>query len=215
PPPFARLKMTADDINPYILSPDEHAQWKDRIASARNDGLFTPPGLKETVSLPGARGGSNWGSTAANPSKGLMYLATQDWPTLYKLRLEDPLGGRSRGGGGRAAYEERCQGCHGVRGAGSGVSPPPIAGAGSPLGFEAFRQIVLGGRAEMPGFPDLDNDTLTSMLEFLGEGAAPTAKPESRRSSGPVVASGGAPGGLEIQTPTGPRYSPLGGPPYA
>src|SRR5213083_2140532 len=31
-PPFARQRMTADDVNPYILSSDERAAWKDRIA---------------------------------------------------------------------------------------------------------------------------------------------------------------------------------------
>jgi quinoprotein glucose dehydrogenase len=45
PPPFARQKMTAEDINPYILTAEERATWRDRLASARNEGLFTPPGL--------------------------------------------------------------------------------------------------------------------------------------------------------------------------
>ena len=85
PPPFARQTMTADDVNPYILTAEERAAWKDRISKMRNEGLFTPPGLEETVSLPGARGGSNWGTSAANPAKGLVYLTTQDWPTIYKL----------------------------------------------------------------------------------------------------------------------------------
>ena len=67
PPPFARQKITPDDVNPYILTPEERAGWKDRIASMRNEGLFTPPGMTETISLPGARGGSNWGSGAVNP----------------------------------------------------------------------------------------------------------------------------------------------------
>jgi glucose dehydrogenase len=62
----------------------------------RNEGLFTPPGFEETVSLPGARGGSNWGTSAANPSKGLVYLTTQDWPTIYKLSIDDPLAARTR-----------------------------------------------------------------------------------------------------------------------
>ena len=91
--------MTADDINPYLLSPEERATWKDRIASARNEGLFTPPGLEESLSLPGGRGGSNWGTGAANPGKGTVYLTTQDWPTLYRLRLEDPLAARASRGG--------------------------------------------------------------------------------------------------------------------
>ena len=70
PPPFARQRMTADDVNPYILTPEERANWKDRINSTRNEGLFTPPGLAESLSLPGARGGSNWGTTAFGPHEG-------------------------------------------------------------------------------------------------------------------------------------------------
>ena len=91
PPPYARQKMTADDVNPFILTAEERAAWRDRISKMRNEGLFTPPGFEETVSLPGARGGSNWGTSAANPSKGLVYLTTQDWPTIYKLSIDDPL----------------------------------------------------------------------------------------------------------------------------
>jgi quinoprotein glucose dehydrogenase len=217
PPPFARQKITADDVNPFILTPQERASWKDRIASMRNEGLFTPPDVNETITLPGARGGSNWGSTAANASKGMMYLTTQDWPTVYKLSLEDPFAGRPAGGRGRAtgdagkaAYEQRCQVCHGVNGVRSGSGPPALAGVGGRLGFDEFRQIVLGGRAEMPAFRDLDNATLTAILAFLG---APSGRTETA-SKGPVVASGGAPGGLEISAIPGPQYSQLGGPPY-
>jgi glucose dehydrogenase len=70
--------MTADDVNPFILTAEERAAWRDRISKMRNEGLFTPPGFEETVSLPGARGGSNWGTSAANPSKGLVYLTTRN-----------------------------------------------------------------------------------------------------------------------------------------
>ena len=45
PPPFARQKISADDVNPYILTPDERAAWKKRIAAMRNEGLYTPPVL--------------------------------------------------------------------------------------------------------------------------------------------------------------------------
>jgi quinoprotein glucose dehydrogenase len=219
PPPFARQKMTADDVNPYLLSPVERANLKDRIASAQG-GLFTPPSLKlETVALPGARGGANWGGTAANAAKGLMYLVTQDWPTIYKLSLEDPLKGRVRpaaarapGQQGRALYEERCQACHGPNGAGSALGPPKLAGVNTRLAFDAFRQVVLAGKAQMPAFPDVDNTALTAMFAFLSDPAGES--PATRLKNGPVVASGGAPGGLEIAPRTANRYSPLDGPPY-
>src|SRR5260370_23882988 len=217
PPPFARQKMTADDVNPYILTPQERTSWKDRIASMRNEGLFTPPGLYESLSLPGARGGANWGSRAANPSKGMVYLTTQDWPTIYKLSLEDPFAGRpagvrsrrADGDAGKAAYEQHCQSCHGVNGVRSGSGPPALAGAGSRLGFDAFRRIVLSGRAEMPSFPGLDNATLNAMLAFLGNAGGRTEAAAKRPA---VVAYGGTSDGPEIHAPTRSRYSPRGGP---
>ena len=223
PPPFARQKITADDVNPYILTPEERAGWKDRIAKMRNEGLFTPPGLAETISLPGARGGSNWGSGAADPDKGLLYLTTQDWPTIYKLSLEDPLIGRRASGGARDAtvYEERCQACHGSNGVGSGVGPTPLAGIGNRLALDSFRLVVHSGRGEMPAFPDLDETAVGRLFEYLNSLQTPNpGVPTSARSApgpvvaSPVVASGGAPGGLEIPAGNGIRYSPLGGPPY-
>ena len=69
PPPFARQAFTAADLNPYILSPADRAHWKKVVESASNHGLFTPPGLTDTVEMPGNHGGVNWGMTAANPSQ--------------------------------------------------------------------------------------------------------------------------------------------------
>ena len=127
PPPFARQVFTPDDIDPYLLTAEERATWKDRLASART-GLFTPPSLEhETIALPGARGGSNWGTTAANPEKGIVYVLTQDWPSVFKLAAEQPpppAGSRVPanvpGQQGRSVYEQNCQVCHGPDRDGSG-----------------------------------------------------------------------------------------------
>ena len=43
PPPFARQKFTVDDLSPY-LSATDRARFRDEILSARNEGMFTPPG---------------------------------------------------------------------------------------------------------------------------------------------------------------------------
>jgi len=214
PPPFARQKISADDVNPYVLTADERARWKDRIASMRNEGLFTPPGMTETISLPGARGGSNWGTGAANPSKGLMYLTTQDWPTIYKLSATDPLGQRGGGDQAVAVYEERCQGCHGAKGVRTGGGPPPLAGISHRVSLESFRLTVHSGRGEMPGFGDLDDGALRRLYTYLGGLSGPDTVRPAPAARGPVVASGGAPGGLEIPRSTGAHYSPLGGPAY-
>ena len=213
PPPYARQAMTPDDVNPYILTESERAAWRERLSKMRNEGLFTPPGLEETISLPGARGGSNWGTNAANPAKGMVYLTTQDWPTIYKLGLDDPLAARRTPSGadqGRTIYERRCESCHGPRGEGVAGGPPALAGKNR-LEFDAFRQVVAGGRGEMPAFADLDPAAIAALHIFLTSPSSGTST--LLLSSGPVVASGGAPGGLEIAV-IEPRPSPLGGPPY-
>ena len=213
PPPFARQKISAADVNPYILTPEERAGWKDRIAGMRNEGLFTPPGMSETISMPGARGGSNWGSGAVNPSKGLLSLNTQDWPTIYKLSLEDPLGKQNSGADAKAVYAARCQTCHGIGGVGSGSGPPALAGIGKRVPFDSFRSTVHSGRGEMPGFADVDEVAAKRLYEYLSDGATAPASVKSE-VAGPVVASGGAPGGLVIQEGNAADYTPLGGPAY-
>lgn len=219
PPPFARQTASADDVNPYILTAEERAAWKERIGKMRNEGLYTPPGLEETISMPGARGGSNWGSGAVNPTKGLMYLNTQDWPTIYKLGLEDPLGKASSGSGAKALYEARCQACHGVNGVRAGSGPPPLAAIGKRLTPDSFRISVRNGRGKMPAYRDLDDNQIKQLFEFLNGFELPAGAAEEKVTAqaaprGPVVASGGAPGGLVVREDTSGRYTPLGGPDY-
>src|SRR5688572_3857391 len=178
PPPFARQTITADDVNPYILTPEERTAWKKRIAAMRNEGLYTPPGFSETISMPGARGGSNWGSGAVNPTKGLMYLNTQDWPTIYKLSLEDPLAKSATDSSAKAVYEARCQACHGVNGVRSGSGPPPLAAIGKRLPFDSFRLSVRNGKGKMPAFRDLDDTEVKQLFEYLDTLAMPAGNAE-------------------------------------
>ena len=101
PPPFSRQKFTVDDLNPHILTPEEREQFRQRILKARNDGPFTPIGFEDVIHMPGNQGGSNWGSTAANPNDGSVYVIGFNVPTI--IRLLKP--GEIRQGGRGAAPE--------------------------------------------------------------------------------------------------------------
>ena len=85
PPPFSRQKFTVGDLNPYILTAEERETFKRRLEHARNDGPFTPIGFDEVVHMPGNQGGSNWGSTAANPTDGSVYVIGFNVPTIIRL----------------------------------------------------------------------------------------------------------------------------------
>jgi quinoprotein glucose dehydrogenase len=84
PPPFARQSFTVDDLNPYI-EPQDRARFRDEILSARNEGLFTPPGLRATIEMPGNNGGANWGGAAVDPTNGTLFVVSKDLPAILKL----------------------------------------------------------------------------------------------------------------------------------
>ena len=206
PPPFAAQTLSSDDVNPYVLSPAEQDEWRKRIANARNQGLFTPPALIDTIAIPGANGGANWGNTAAHPTNGTVYVQSINVPSIYRLSLEEPAraGGPGRGGAppaaiaqGQALYVERCQSCHGpdLRGTGTLPSLVDVTGRLSP---DALREVISGGRQAMPPFRDFTNVQMEAVIAYLGSagpgrGGRGAAAP-APSLGGPVVASGGAPG---------------------
>jgi glucose dehydrogenase len=98
PPPFSRQKFTVDDLNPYLLTPEEREQFRQRILKARNEGPFTPIGFDDVIHMPGNQGGSNWGSTAANPADGSVYVIGFNVPTIIKLLKPGDTRTGQRGG---------------------------------------------------------------------------------------------------------------------
>jgi glucose dehydrogenase len=85
PAPFSRQSFTVGDLNPYILTDEQRAQFRERILKARNEGPFTPIGFDEVVHMPGNQGGSNWGSTASSPGDGRVYVIGFNVPTIIRL----------------------------------------------------------------------------------------------------------------------------------
>jgi quinoprotein glucose dehydrogenase len=220
PPAFSSQRLTADDLNPYVLTLQEREAWRDRISKARNDGLFTPPALIETVAIPGANGGANWGSTAANPTRGIVYVQSINVPSIYRLSLEEPGRGGGAGRGtapavqqGQVLYVQRCQSCHGPDLKGSGTLPS-LVDVTTRLGPDAIREVIVGGRQTMPPFSDLSAADLSALMAFLanpnaaGGRAGRGGPPPSL--GGPVVASGGAPG----NKPGARGSGGMVGPPY-
>ena len=107
PPPFARQKFGVDDLNPYILTPEEREQFRQRILKARNEGPFTPIGFEDVIHMPGNQGGSNWGSTAANPSDGSVYVIGFNVPTILRLLKPGETRAGQRGGPPETVKEGR------------------------------------------------------------------------------------------------------------
>jgi glucose dehydrogenase len=229
PAPFAKQSFSVDDVNPWLLKPDEYQKMRDRVAKARNGpgpqgGLFVPPAVDEdAISMPGNQGGSNWGTTAANPGKGLVFVVNVNQLALLKLEDVTKRSAASAGGSngapnvqaGAAAYQQNCQVCHGANLQGGAAGVPSLVGVTERMAEDAIRAIVTGGRGLMRPVSDITPADLTAVIGFLSStnpfrngrgGGAPPAFPP-----GPVVASGGAPQPPAPARGLGPYFPGVGG----
>jgi quinoprotein glucose dehydrogenase len=198
-PSFTRHEVTKETLNPYY-SEEEKKKWYKRIDSAKS-GLFIPPSDKyETIMMPGALGGANFGNTASDPSKGMVYILTQEYPSVYKLeRIKSPRETMSASDVQRAQtlYASTCQSCHGDNMTGRGIAPS-VVNAGQRISFDDFKTLIAAGRGQMPGFAHIDEQSVTAIYRYLGGNTARFGfggrrNTEVRTPDGPVVASGGAP----------------------
>jgi quinoprotein glucose dehydrogenase len=167
PPAFARQRFTTADISPELLTPAELQDYTDRIAKARNEGLFTPIGFSETIHMPGNQGGSNWSGTAANPNDGTVYVVGFNIPSLLRLvKPDEPRGG----GAGVAAAGRAGRGARG--GAAPAEFPPGPVVASGPAAVRPAGT----GRAASPfggGYPE-GTDAPSSRFTINGYGTIPT-----------------------------------------
>jgi len=98
-PPFARQSFTEKDINPFIPEAEKEA-LREAFKGFRNEGLFTPPSIRGSIEMPGHNGGTNWARSAVDPEKGMMFVVSNEQPTLMRIVAPDgPRGGGGVGGG--------------------------------------------------------------------------------------------------------------------
>src|SRR5690242_14094823 len=158
PPPFARQKFTADDLNPFIEDPAEKARLRDEILAARNEGMFTPPGVRNTIEMPGNNGGANFGNAAVDPRTGTLYVVSKDLPAMLKLELDAKKQASPNASveeKGQIVYQANCRTCHGDDRNGQPPAVPSLVNIGSRLDRAKVNAVVTHGRGQMPAFPKL------------------------------------------------------------
>ena len=207
PPPFARQNMTVKDMYDGFMTPEEKVWWTGRLSKAQT-GLYTPKAVdRETIQVPSVIGGPFFFNSAAEPSRGVVYVQSKDLPAIVKLvpaggSIADnagsliparPRGGRGPAGPpanlaarmGRTVYEQSCQGCHGADL--KGDRGPGVDKAVATLGADSLTSIVSKGQGGMPAIPAVTPQLMNNLIAFLSN---PEAAPPS---------SGLPPGGRGIR----------------
>ena len=85
PIPYMRTSFTEEDINPYLPEEDQEALRNSLRNEWRNDGIFTPPSVRGSISMPGHNGGANWGTVAVDPVNQRLFIVSRELPILLKI----------------------------------------------------------------------------------------------------------------------------------
>jgi glucose dehydrogenase len=172
PAPYARQEMTESTLT--NRTPDMHQWAVDHFHNVRNDGQFVPFSVgKETLVFPGFDGGAEWGGPGVDTETGILYVNSNEMAWFGAL-FEDK--GEH---GARAVYMSQCSVCHGESMSGSPPAFPSLVGLGNHLSPADVASTIRKGKGRMPGFPNLYEDQLNALVDFLLTGEnKETANPE-------------------------------------
>ena len=132
PPAVRAAVLHRGRHQPAPLTKEEYDALKARMAVAINGtgpqgGLFNRTALgKDSVSMPGNQGGSNWGTTAADPERGMVFVTGVNQVALLVLTdVQNPparvveVAAAIRSASsvlttGQRAFQQYCAACHGA-----------------------------------------------------------------------------------------------------
>jgi quinoprotein glucose dehydrogenase len=83
PRPLVPHRLKPEDA--WGLTDQDRDACREKIASMRSEGVYTPPSLEGTVAIPGNAGGMNWSGMSFDPVRQLLIANTNNLPFLVKL----------------------------------------------------------------------------------------------------------------------------------
>jgi quinoprotein glucose dehydrogenase len=164
PAPYARQLLTEDLLT--NRTPEAHHWALEKFRTFRSEGQFVPLSTKQpSVIFPGFDGGAEWGGPAFDPETGLLYVNSNDvaWDAQLALNTAPQLSGRG-------IYQSQCTICHRDDMAGSPPLFPSLKMVGKRLTPDAIAGVIRKGRGRMPSFPNLSDDEVGVLIDYLTHG---------------------------------------------
>jgi quinoprotein glucose dehydrogenase len=171
PAPFARQLLTRDMLTNRTSAAH---QWAlEKFNAAVSVGQFVPLSVgRDTVVFPGFDGGAEWGGSAFDPDTSILYVNSNDLAWLASL-VETSFEKTSS-----ALYKNQCALCHGENLAGS-ANFPSLVGVALRLSRQRIESTIREGQGRMPAFPNLLDEQVAALAEFLSTGKDATLLAET------------------------------------
>jgi quinoprotein glucose dehydrogenase len=172
PAPFARQVLTEDMLTTRTVAAH---QWAlEHFRKSLNQGQFVPFSVgQDTVVFPGFDGGAEWGGSAFDPETGILYVNANDVAWTGAL-AENTAGSEPSGKG---LYLSQCSVCHRDDMAGSPPQFPSLKGVADRLNRKEITDAIRQGKGRMPGFPNLEEDQLSAVMEYITTGESKELPP--------------------------------------
>jgi len=175
PAPYARQNLTEDMLT--TRTPEAHQWAAERFKASIHEGQFVPFRVgAETIVFPGFDGAAEWGGPAVDPDTDIIYINSNEM--AWTASLFEDKGER----GAKAIYLSQCAVCHGENMRGAPPDIPALDGIGNRKSPADIAAAIRGGKGRMPGFPNLYENQLNGLVEFLL-----TGENKELASSGPPL----------------------------
>jgi quinoprotein glucose dehydrogenase len=93
--PPALVPQTLNVNDAWGLTPADRDYCKQLMSGLRNEGIFTPPSLAGSLTVPGNVGGMNWSGSAWDPARGLLLVNTNNLPAKVRVIPSDKFDAES------------------------------------------------------------------------------------------------------------------------
>jgi quinoprotein glucose dehydrogenase len=171
PVPFARQHLTEDMLT--TRTPEAHAWAVEHFRALRSDGNFVPFSVgKDTVIMPGFDGGAEWGGSAWDPDRHLLFVNANDLAWTTAMRETQ----RRTGASAASTYTAQCASCHGADRSG-GPGFPSLRDIASRRTAAEVTASIRNGGTRMPAFSSLRPAVVAALVEYLmSDGTRDTAE---------------------------------------
>ena len=163
PAPYARQLLTENMLT--NRTPEAHRWAVEQFQKSRSEGQFVPFSAgRDTVIFPGFDGGAEWGGPALDPETATIYINSNEMAWMAALAENTDSSGP------KATYMSQCSVCHGDKMTGSPPAIPSLIGIAGRLAPDQINATIKTGKGRMPGFPNLSEGELVSLVDFLTNG---------------------------------------------
>jgi len=160
------------------------AEAAERLAGYSHAGLYNLTSLAGSVLRPGFDGGAEWGGSAWDASRGLLYVNASETASVLQMMPTEGIG-VTQAMTLEAVYRMSCAQCHGLDRRGAGIAPS-LRGIGSRLMPWELYDVIYNGRGRMPGIDHragrLGALAVMAYLYSAGD-AEPTMTPQDNHTS--------------------------------